>query len=174
MNQETKKPLIIGAIIFVALFVLLAIIGIATMNNNDNVTQEDVYGEITTDPVSGEEIAKGSEQSQTGAGSPGADRPAMLGFGKLADYGMTAEQRAKVNEQLTKFAKSQDPEITRYSFYKDSYRQQLPDDNGIAHMTFMVQANQKTDYFVDVSYSGTTDANVSVYEEDKTTLLFTE
>lgn len=174
MNQQYKKPLIIAALIFVALFGVLVIIGIAVKGDSADVSQKDVHGDVKVDPVSGEEVAVGSKQSQTGAGSPGSEGPAMLGFGKLADYGMSVEQRAKVDQQLTAFSKSQNPELSLLSFYKDSYRQQLPDDTGVAHMTFMIQANESTDYYVDVSYSGTSDARVSVYKEDKTTLIFSE
>lgn len=174
MNQQTKKPLIIAGIVFVAVFMLLLIITLTLTRNNEGSTKEEVQGTVKIDPVSGEEIATGSHQSQTDAGSPNSDQPAMLGFGKLADYGMAVEQRAKVREQLTAFAKSQDPKITMLSFYKDSYRQQLPDEDRVAHMTFMVQANQETDFYVDVAYSNTSDATVSIYKDDKTTLVFTE
>ena len=109
-----------------------------------------------------------------GAGSPGSDRPTMLGFGKLADYGVSVDQRSKISEQLTAFSKTTDPKITTFSFYKDSYRQQVPDENGISHITFDIQANEKDNYYVDVSYSGTSDANVSIYKADKTTLVFAE
>ena len=174
MNQSMKKPIIIAAVVFAALFGILAFIAITVGGNDEGATKEEVAGTIEVDPVSGEEVATGSHQNQTGAGSPGSDKPALLGFGKLADYGMSIDQRAKVDEQLTAFSKTQDPKITQFSFYKDSYRQQLPDDSGMAHMTFMIQANKKTDYFVDVAYSGTSDAQVSIYKDDKTTLVFSE
>ena len=173
MNQKTKQLLIIVGVIFVLAFVILSIVAL-TSNKQKGATKEEVAGTTEVDPVSGEKIATNSKQSQTGAGSADSERPTMLGFGKLTDYGVSAGQREKVKEQLTAFAQKQDPKITIYSFYKDSYRQLLPDDNGIAHMSFMVQANKKTDYWVDIAYSGTSDATISVYKSDKTTLLFTE
>lgn len=173
MNQKTKQILIIAAIAFVTLFIVLAIIAL-TSGNNKGATKEEVGGTVKIDPVSGEEVAIGSHQAQTGAGSPGSDRPTMLGFGKLADYGVSVDQRSKISEQLTAFSKTTDPKITTFSFYKDSYRQQVPDENGISHITFDIQANEKDNYYVDVSYSGTSDANVSIYKADKTTLVFAE
>ena len=149
------------------------IIGFSTGGEN-GATKKEVEGTITTDPVSGEQVVEDSKQSQTSAGVPISDRPTMLGFGKLTDYGVSVDQRAKISEQLTAFSKTTDPKITRFSFYKDSYRQQVPDENGVSHITFDVQANQKNDYYVDVAYSGTSDARVSIYKDDKTTLLFTE
>lgn len=173
-NTQLNKPTIIAILLFAALFVLLMIVALVAQNSKQATTADEVAGTTKVDPVSGETIAVDSHQSQTGAGSPNSDRPTMLGFGKLADYGVSANQRAKISEQLTAFAKQQDPKITHMSFYKDSYRQQLPDDSGVAHMTFMIQANKETDYYVDVAYSGTSDAAVTVYLEDKKTLIFTQ
>lgn len=172
-NRHLNKPVIIAIVIFVSLFTILTIVAIFAQSNTAR-TQKEAAGKEVIDPVSGETITQDSGLTHTGAGSPNSDRPTMLGFGKLLDYGVSADQSQEVKTKLTEFAKAQDPKITHMSFYKDSYIQQLPDENGIAHMTFMIQANKKTDYYVDIAYSGTSEAKLSVYEKDKTTLLFAQ
>ena len=176
MNNDAphKKPLIIAGVVFAALFLVLTIVTLFMQADREQTTADEVAGTETIDPVSGERIAEGSHQSQTGAGSPNSDRPTMLGFGTLLDYGLTAEQSYSVSEQITEFAKQSDPKITYLSFYKDSYGMELPDENGIAHMTFLMQAEKKTDYYVDVAYSGTDTAEVSIYKDDKKTLVFSK
>lgn len=165
------------------IIILLSILGVIVLavglygiflNKNGVSNANTPGGEEVVDPVSGETIYKNSNLSQTNKDSPNPSQPVMLGFGKLNDYGMSYDQTQKISYALSSFAMKQKPAITQISLYKDSYRQQLPDDTGISHITFSIRANEKTDYYVVTSYSGTADAITAVYADDKTTLLFTQ
>lgn len=164
-----KTIIIISAILIV---VTLGIIGLfkTTSPAKKAVTQ----GTATTDPVSGEKVIKDSNLVQSNQLSSLPNQPTILGLNKLVDYGLGADQQASVGNALNIFSVTRDPKITQISLYQDSYTQKINNTTGETTFTFKMQANKKTDYYVVVTYTGSSTAVTNIYKADTTTLLFTQ
>lgn len=170
----TRKQVIILSVLAVAV-VIAGVVGIImSFTKKSTTTSSTPQGTTTTDPVSGETVTKDSSLYQKTDDADTSDRPIILGINKLNDYGLSAEQVDKVYNALYTFSINQTPKIKNISFYKDSYQPTLQDDTGVAHMKVKMQASGKDDYYLDIAYSGASNATTKVYASDQKTLLFTQ
>lgn len=169
----SRKQIILLSILTI-LVIGAAIVGFMHTPKKSTQPTATPQGTVTIDPVSGETVTRNSSLYQDTNSSDTPDRPIVLGINKLADYGLSSDQQDKVYNALYSFSINQNPKIKHISFYKDSYKMQLQDDTGMSHITFRMQAEQKTDYYVSVAYGNVSDAVTSIYKADQTTLLFTQ
>lgn len=169
----SRKQLII-LVTLIILLIAAAVIGFAIGGKKNNQAVKTPEGKVTIDPVSGESVTKNTSLFQQTNSSDTPDRPIILGINKLADYGLSVDQQNKVYNALYSFSINQSPKIKAISFYKDSYKFEPQDDQGMTHITFKMQANEKDDYYVSVAYGNVDDAVTSIYKPDQTTLLFTQ
>lgn len=163
-----KQTIIIVGIVIIV--IVLGVIGLLKSVHPNTTTQ----GTTTTDPVSGEKVIQDSDLSQSGKISTLPDQPTILGINKLIDYGLGADQQASIGNALNIFSVTRDPKIKQISIYQNSYTQKIDDTTGQTMFTFKMQANKKTDYYVAVTYTGSSTPVTKIYKADTTTLLFTQ
>lgn len=126
-------------------------------------------GQTVVDPVSGETVASGEALVQEREAN---EPPALLGFSAFEEMNFTLEQRDAIKQALTAFADSRNPKVNVISFYKDSYKESPPDEDGRSRLLVKIHTDNNGDFYMRVFYAEDQPTTVAVYQEDKTTEVF--
>ena len=86
----------------------------------------------------------------------------------------TLEQRDSVKQALTEFADSSDPKVNAISFYKDFYKESPPDESGCTRLLVKMYTDNNGDFYARIFYADELSTRVVVYQEDKTTEVFSK
>ncbi len=115
------------------------------------------------DPGSGETVSapKNKTPEKFGAETQG---PLFLGFSKLIDSGLTAEQLELTKTIMSRFSVTGSRYITELSVSVKTTDQDISDD-GI-NLTFDLTANRTDKYLCTISYSGLSEVRVVIKDKD--------
>ena len=168
--MSPRKKIIIAVWVFVALSVL-AIIGAIIYRVTQGPMSRDGEQTVSTDATTGETVirteGKAPEISTT-------DGVLILGLTKIIDYGVGSFQVTLARNAFVEFAKEQTSEntIERISLDPNGLRNVINQETGETTITGEVVINQKTRQRVSLSYIGTNDMLVTIYDRETDEILF--
>jgi hypothetical protein len=98
-----------------------------------------------------------------------------IGFSTLTDRGLSRTQQAQVENAIYSYSGQKSLKFTEVSLNVDSIETTPPgSDSSVYYIQFMITANRSKQYYVKVTYTDFTSCTTEVFEQDKTTLLFTQ
>jgi hypothetical protein len=170
--MDNRKKLTIAIVIFISLSLAAVIVAVIIKSTQPQLEKR--VSTTTTDPVSGEQVIKGTN---TGVASPDAtpNTPTYLGFSNLVDRGVSIQQVEIIKAALTSYSLNNKAIFTQVSLNKDNINRVMPSSpDDPSELTFPIVVNNKDNYFVSASYSTPDTMTTKLYKSDQTTLLFTQ
>lgn len=166
-----RRILIIALSIFAVLIVGLGIFGLIFANKEQAQQEKTTY----VDPGTGKELVGNMPLTQTPVDNPDPSRPMFIGFSTLTDRGLSRAQQAQVENAIYSFSGQKSLKFTEVSLAVDSIETTPPgSDSPVYYVHFMTTVNRSKQYYVKVTYTDFTSCTTEIFEQDKTTLLFTQ
>jgi hypothetical protein len=166
-----RKMLIVILSILAVLIVGLGIFGLIFAGKEQAQQEKTTY----VDPGTGKELVGNMPLTQAPVDNPDPSRPMFIGFSTLTDRGLSRTQQAQVENAIYSYSGQKSLKFKEVSLNVDSIETTPPgSDSSVYYIKFMITTNRSKQYYVKVTYTDFTSCTTEIFEQDKTTLLFTQ